>query len=71
MRKIAVNEDGYRVGDSHPKAKLTEHEVELIRKLHSDGLTYATLAEKFEASIRVIGAICRYERRTATATDWK
>lgn len=30
---VFVNEAGRRVGESHPRAKLTDHEVDLIRQL--------------------------------------
>lgn len=64
MREFAVNDAGLRIGEDHPNAKLTDAEVELIRSLHEDdGMTYETLAEKFEVSRWAIGRICRYERR--------
>lgn len=50
-------------GQNHPRAKLTTHEVELIRQLRAEGMDYRTLAAKFDTSERYIGKICRYERR--------
>lgn len=52
-----------REGEDHPNARLTSSEVELIRQLHAEGMTYRTLAWKFEVSRHCIGRICRYERR--------
>lgn len=60
---VAVNEHGLRIGEDHPHAKLTNHEVELLRRLHNDGMTYDTLAAKFEISKWAVGRICRFERR--------
>lgn len=40
-------------GEGHPKAKLTEQDVRLIRQLHPD-LSYRVLARKFDVSKRAI-----------------
>lgn len=69
--EVAVNERGLRVGESHQNSKLTDSEVELIRQLHEDGLSYKKLAEKFEVSKSLIAAICRYERRNQAVERWK
>lgn len=72
MRKVAVNEEGLRIGEDHPNANLSDADVDLIRDLHEeDGLTYETLAEKFEVSKWAIGRICRYERRAQTPSSHK
>lgn len=72
MRKtVAVNEAGLRIGEDHPNAKLTDAEVELIRQLHEEGMSYETLAEKFEVSKWAIGRICRCERRSQTPAAFK
>lgn len=72
MRKVAVNEEGLRIGEDHPNAKLSDADVDLIRDLHEeDCLTYETLAEKFEVSKWAIGRICRYERRAQTPSSHK
>lgn len=68
---VAFNECGMRIGETHHNAKLTDHEVELIRQLHEQGLTYERLAEKFEVSKWAIGMICRYQRREQTPARWK
>lgn len=34
MPEVLVNEKGRRVGETHPRARLTDHEVDLIRELH-------------------------------------
>lgn len=70
-RLVGVNERGYRLGQDHQHAKLTDAEAELIRELHEDGLPYYALAEKFGVSKSAIGKICRYERRVQSAVSWK
>lgn len=71
QKTVAVNERGLRIGEDHPNAKLTDAEVERIRSLHEDGMSYEALAEKFEVSNWAIGRICRYERRAQTPANFK
>jgi DNA invertase Pin-like site-specific DNA recombinase len=68
---VAVNDLGLRVGEDHPNAKLSDAEVEMVRKLHEMGMSYALIAEKFESSIHTIGKICRYQRRAQWAVRKK
>ncbi|NYT44589.1 helix-turn-helix domain-containing protein [Alcaligenaceae bacterium] len=71
-RTIAVNERGYRVGQDHQGAVLTDAEVELMREMREAGdWTYDALAEKFGVSKSAVAGICRYERRAQAATGWK
>ncbi len=71
MRIITLNDQGYRIGEDHPNAKLTDAEVELVRQLHGGGMIYADLAEKFEVSKWSISRICRYELRNQTASKFR
>ncbi len=69
---VAVNEQGIRLGETHPNADLTDHEVDLIRELREkDGMSYAMLAEKFEVPKSTIHMICTYQRRAVTIARWK
>ncbi|WP_323026548.1 hypothetical protein [Castellaniella sp.] len=71
MRTVGVNDLGYRVGEDHANARLTDHDVELIRQLHeTDGMSYATLATKFSVSKSAVADICRYRRRAQAAVKW-
>lgn len=70
-RLVAVNAGGLRIGEDHPRARLTNAEVERIRSLHGEGVGYNTLAEKFEVAVCTIGRICRYERRAQAADRFK
>lgn len=45
---VQVNEHGRRIGESHPRAKLTDHEIDLIRELAEEGMSYAEIAAKFD-----------------------
>ena len=52
------------IGQHHPKAKLTDNDVEVIRELHDEGgIGYKQIAEKFEVSKSCIAAICTYRTR--------
>lgn len=54
-----VSQDAYltRRGIHHPRAKLTEHDVHLIRALGAEGLSHRQLARKFEVSKRAVEAV--------------
>lgn len=72
MRKlVAVNSNGQVIGEDHHKANLSNHEVDLIRELFEDGMTYKVIAEKFEVSRSTIAMICRYERRSHTIAEFR
>lgn len=66
VKYVALNELGLRIGESHHKAILTDHEVDLMRDLHEEGYSYEWLSKKFEVSKWSVGRICRYERRAQT-----
>lgn len=71
-RIVGVNERGYRVGEDHQAAVLTDAEVELVRDLREAwGWTYDALATKFGVGKSTIQDICTYRRRAQVATDWK
>ena len=53
-----------RRGEAHPRAKLTEDDVHLIRALSKEGLSQRVIARKFYVSKRAIEAI-------VTGTGWK
>lgn len=71
-RLVAVNARGYRLGECHQLAILTDAEVDLIREMREmHKWTYDALAEKFEVSKSAIAGICRYERRAQAVARWK
>lgn len=69
---VGFSEFGKRCGASHPRSKLGEYDVELIRTLRSEhGLGIRELAEKFEVSPALISMICNYKRRAVAAVEWR
>ena len=68
---VAVNEKGHRIGESHHRAKLSDHDVDLIRALRDEGLTYASIAKKFDVSKETIADIVKCRSRYQVADRWK
>ena len=61
---VAVNELGRVIGESHPKAKLTDGEVEVMRVLREDhGWSLQRLADAFKCGLRTAADICNYHTR--------
>jgi ribosome-binding protein aMBF1 (putative translation factor) len=52
-----------RRGQNHPKATCSDHEVDLIRRMHECGWGYKKLAQKFEMPVSTIRDICKYRTR--------
>lgn len=68
--RIAVNEKGYRIGESHTLAKLSDNDVELIRQLHP-ALSYREIARKFDVHKSTIQKIVSCQSRGQFADNWK
>ena len=68
---LELNAHGLRIGENHPRALISDHDVELIRELAEGGMRYAEIAAKFEISKVTVGRICRYERRGQTVEKFK
>ena len=54
---------GWRVGETHHRAKLTDHDVELIRLLREGGMKVVEIAKKFECTPQNISTIVNYRSR--------
>ena len=52
-----------RLGERNGRSVLTDHEVELLRRLHEHGYSYRTLAVKFEISVGQAFNIATYRQR--------
>ena len=52
-------------GEDHFKAKISDHDCELIRALREDGMAWSLIAEKFEVPKRTVRDICAFKRRYA------
>ena len=50
-------------GQSNGRAKLSNHEVKLIRQIHGEGMDVGTIAVKFEISRRTVYKLLSRERR--------
>lgn len=55
--------NGYRVGDSHHNARLTDHEVEVMRQLRSGGMRVRDIARKFGVTKGYVSKVLRHLAR--------
>ena len=60
---VKRGENGYRIGDSHHNARLTDHEIELMRQLRGDGMKVRELARKFNVTKGYVSKVLRYMTR--------
>lgn len=71
MKLVAVNEQGCRIGENHPRAKLSDATIDLIRELHEDkDKSYGYIAMKLNVSKSFVQMICTYRRRAQTPDRW-
>lgn len=69
---VAVNENGRRIGEDHPRSKLSDEQVDRIRDLHEyHDMTYEQLAAMYQVPKTTIASICQYMRRAQTPFGWK
>ena len=57
------HQSGPRSGATHPRAKLTDEEVDMMREMYEAGWSYAQLAEAWEMSKGGVAKIVRCQRR--------
>ena len=69
--QIAVNEKGYRIGESHPCAKLTNNEVESMLQMRDEGFGYKRLARMFDVSSATARNIVKGRKRSQVIAGWK
>lgn len=63
QKTVTLNELGRRIGESHPRAKLTDAEVDLVLDLLADGMSLAQVAGKMDVSKSCIAHIASGRRR--------
>lgn len=63
MAKVRVNERGLRIGESHPGAKLSDAEVELLLADREGGMSLGALAKKWGLSKSGVKGIVDGKRR--------
>lgn len=69
---VGVNEQGRRVGESHKDAKISDHEVELIRVLHEvERWGYRRLAKWSGLGKTTVRKICNYQIRVQKPFKFK
>lgn len=74
MQSVAVNEGGYRIGETHHRAKYTQATIDRIREYREDrGFSYGQIVILFHRIIpyRTVVKICRYEVRAQTPERYK
>ena len=71
---VGINERGRVFGQHHGRAKLLDHEVELLRAMRDsdpDVWTPRKLAEKFEIHVRTVHKLLSYQRRGDVAVRYR
>ncbi len=67
VRFVAVNARGCRIGQDHPRAKLSDDDVGVIFDLLDEGLSYGEIAKKFDVGRACIQKIANGSRRCQRA----
>ncbi|MDM7942452.1 MAG: hypothetical protein QUV35_07470 [Hydrogenophaga sp.] len=67
---ITLSETNRRIGSCHPRARLTDEEVDLIHELRETGLSLEKIARKFDATKGAIWKITTGLRRAQTVARW-
>lgn len=70
MKLVAVNERGHVVGESHPRAVLSDHEVDLVFQLREEGLSLGRIAKAMEVSKSCIQHILAGRFRGQIVARW-
>ncbi len=68
---VHIGEYGKRVGETHGRAKLSDHEIDLVRQLKEEGMPAAEIAEKFEVSKRYVYKLANFERRASIVAEYR
>lgn len=71
MKLVAVNQEGRRIGEDHPRARLTDTEIEIAIQLHAEGWGYARVADKFGVSKQAVKQWVVGSRRAQYPTGFK
>lgn len=69
-RLVPVNDARRRIGEQHPRAVLTDHEVELVHALHEGGMALSEVARKMEVSKGCVWKIVHGYRRGQVPAGW-
>lgn len=66
LKVIKFSETGFRVGESHQRAKFTDAQIEEMRTLRDAGVPLVQIAEKLNVSVSYVSRVSRYDRRNVT-----
>ena len=74
-RLVPANDSGSVIGGHHPRARLSDADVQMILTLREAGLLLREIAAKFDdfdppIAVTTIGDICAGRRRGQTPTRW-
>lgn len=70
-KSLAVNDRGYVIGEQHHRAKLSDHEVDLVLELIDEGIPPGEVARKFDISRRTVRDYIAGRYRSQTITGHK
>lgn len=70
-RVVGVSDAGVRVGQDHPKAVLTDAEVEHLLALRAEGKSYGWLSDTFDIPKATVASICQGRRRVVIASSFR
>lgn len=71
-RYVAYSELGHRIGETHPRATISDETVDMIREYHEErGWSYERISRKVKISYHTIAKLCRYERRAQVPARWR
>ena len=68
---VQIGEYGKRVGETHGRAKLSDHEIDLVRQLKEEGMPAAEIASKMEISKRYVYKVVNFERRASIVAQYR
>lgn len=69
---VQLNENGRRIGITHPRATIPEEVINEIRELHeNEKIGYRRLSTIFKIRRSTIQKICKYYIRAQSTAFWK
>lgn len=68
---IQIGEYGKRVGETHGRAKLGDHEIDLVHQLKEEGMSSTEIADKMEISRRYVYNLANFERRASIVAQYR